>query len=133
MSNPDIKEVEQTLQQYLSLKEQIDLLSERQSELKKRLNEATEAYGEVDSKGHIVFEFGDARLVKQRKVSNPINEEVALQILTEKDLLDECAPKVRKFDQDAIMAAVYKELLTENDIDQMFPPKISYAFIIKGQ
>jgi hypothetical protein len=132
MSNPDIKEVEQTLQQYLSLKEQIDLLSERQSELKKRLNDATEAYGEVDSKGHIVFEFGDARLVKQRKVSNPINEEVAMRILTEKDLLDECAPKIRKLDQDAIMAAVYKGFLTESDIDEMLPPKISYAFIIKG-
>ena len=110
----------------------MDMLSERQAELKKRLSDATESYGEVDSKGHIVFEFGDAKLIKQRKVSNPLNEEVAMRILTEKDLLDECAPKVRKFDQDAIMAAVYKGFLTENDIDEMLPPKISYAFIIKG-
>jgi len=132
MSNPDIKEVEQTLQQYLALKEQVDMLSERQAELKKRLSEATEAYGEVDSKGHVVFEFGNAKLIKQRKVSNSLNEEVAFQILTEKDLLDECAPQVRQIDQDAVMAAVYKDQLTEYEIDLMFPPKISYAFIIKG-
>jgi len=132
MSNPDIKEVEQTLQQYLALKEQVDMLSERQAELKKRLDEVTVSYGEVDSKGHIVLEFGDAKLVKQRKVSNPINEEIAMRILTEKDLLDECAPNVREFDKDAIMAAVYKGFLTESDIDEMLPPKISYAFIIKG-
>ena len=132
MSIQDIEQVEKTLKQYLSLKEQIDMLSERQLELKKRLAEATDAYGEVDSKGHIVFEFGDAKLVKQRKVSNPINEEVAMQILTEKDLLDECAPKVRKIDQDAVMAAIYKDQLTEQEVDLMFPPKISYAFIIKG-
>lgn len=132
MSIQDIEQVEKTLKQYLSLKEQIDMLSERQLELKKRLAEATDAYGEVDSKGHIVFEFGDAKLVKQRKVSNPLNEEVAFQILTEKDLLDECAPKVRKIDQDAVMAAIYKDQLTEQEVDLMFPPKISYAFIIKG-
>jgi hypothetical protein len=132
MSIQDIEQVEKTLKQYLSLKDQIDMLSERQLELKKRLAEATEAYGEIDSKGHTVFEFGDAKLVKQRKVSNPLNEEVAFQILTEKDLLDECAPKVRKIDQDAVMAAIYKDQLTEQEVDLMFPPKISYAFIIKG-
>lgn len=132
MSTDDIAQVEETVKQYLALKEQMDFLSERQSELKKRLTEAVDAHGEVDSKGHIVFQLENAKLVKQRKVSKGFNEDIAMKLLEEKDLLDECAPKVRQIDQDAVMASVYKGTLTEADIDTMFPPKVSYAFLING-
>jgi hypothetical protein len=128
MSTVDINN---TVKQYLGLKEQIDLLVERQSELKKRLTEAVESYGEVDGKGHIVFDAESATLVKQRKVSKPLDMETAMQILEEKELVEECTTLVRQIDQDAIMAAFYKDSLTEAEIDSMFPEKISYAFLVK--
>jgi hypothetical protein len=128
MSNVDINN---TVKQYLGLKDQIDLLVERQTELKKRLTEAVESYGEVDGKGHVVFDADEATLIKQRKVSKPLDMETAMSILEEKELVDECTVMVRQIDQDAIMAAFYKDQLTEAEIDSMFPEKISYAFLVK--
>jgi transcription initiation factor IIF auxiliary subunit len=131
----DIEELKRIIQQYVSIKEQKDLLAKRESELKATLTEAVEASGEVDGKGHIVLEIdepvtGVSRLVKQRKLSKPLDMEVAEQLLEEKGLMEECTVMVRQLDQDAIMAAYYKEQLTESDIDAMFPPKITYAFIL---
>ena len=131
----DIEEIKKTIQQYVSIKEQKDLLSKRETELKATLTEAVESAGEVDGKGHIVLEIdepltGTSRLVKQRKLSKPLDMDVAEKLLEEKGLMEQCTVMVRQLDQDAIMAAYYKEQLTEEDIDAMFPPKITYAFIL---
>ena len=135
MSNPDIEQIKNTVRQYISLKDEIDMLSARQSELKKRLTEVVEQFGEVDGKGHIVFdvnetETGVSRLVKQRKVSNSLDLEIATRILAEKNLTEKCFELIPQLNQDAVMAAHYQGHLTEQDIDAMFPPKISYAFLV---
>lgn len=131
----DIDFVKATIQQYVAIKEQKDLLGKREAELKAILTDAVEESGEVDGKGHIVLEVdepvtGVSRLVKQRKLSKPLDMEVAEALLTEKGLYDECTEQIRVLNQDAIMAAYYKEQLTEEDIDSMFPPKVTYAFIV---
>lgn len=131
----DIDFLKGTIQQYVAIKEQKDLLSKREAELKAILTEVVEEDGEVDGKGHIVLEIDEAvtgvtRLVKQRKLSKPLDMEVAEKLLEDKGLIENCTVMVRQLDQDAIMAAYYKEQLTEEDIDAMFPPKISYAFIL---
>jgi hypothetical protein len=127
----DVTDVQKELAQFLSLREQIKFLSERETEIKLRLKAAAEKLGEVDGKGHIVLQVGDNKLTNQRKVSNPLNAELAEKIITEKGLLDECMPFVRKLDQDALMAAYYKDLLTEEEIESMFPEKVSYAFLVQ--
>lgn len=127
----DAKAIQKELAQFLSLREQIKLLTERETELKLRLKDAAQKLGEVDSKGHVVLQVGDTKLTNQRKVSNQLNAEVAEKIITEKGLLEDCMPFVRKLDQDAIMAALYKDQLTEEDIKQMFPEKITYAFLVQ--
>ena len=48
-------ELNNTVKQYLALKQEMKFLSERESELKKRLLTSVESMGEVDGKGHIVF------------------------------------------------------------------------------
>lgn len=131
----DIDFLKGTIQQYVAIKEQKDLLAKREAELKAILTEVVEEDGEVDGKGHIVLEIDEAvtgvtRLVKQRKLSKPLDMEVAEKLLEDKGLIENCTVMVRQLDQDAIMAAYYKEQLTEEDIDAMFPPKISYAFIL---
>jgi len=37
---------------------------------------------------------------------------------------------VPMLDEDAIMSAFYSGYLTEEDIDAMFPAKVSYAFLV---
>ena len=124
-------ELESAVKQYVALKEQIKFLSERELELKKNLLEAVEKLGEVDSKGHIKLEVDGVTLTHQRKVSNPLNAELAEKLITEKGLLDVCMPLVRRLDQEAIMAAFYRKEFTEQEIMEMLPEKISYAFVVK--
>jgi hypothetical protein len=125
--------LENTVEQYVSIDEQIKLLSKRKDELKKRLMETVETEGEVDGKGHMTLEVGSVKLVRQRKTSNPIDMEIAQRIIAEKSLEKECIKMVPQLDSDAIMAAYYKELITEQEIDEMFPLKVSYAFLVNAK
>ena len=132
----DIQSVKDEVRQYVALKDQIDLISTRQSEIKKRLIEAVDELGEFNDRGHKVLALDDdsinvATLTKQRKVSNPLDMDVAEDILTKRGIKDTCVKMVPTLDESAIMAAFYSGHLTEADIDAMFPEKVSYAFIVK--
>lgn len=127
----DKKQLTNEAKQYKSLKDEVKFLQDRMSEIKERLNEAVKELGEVDGRGHITLELDDdIKVVNQRKVSKVLDSETAMKILTEKNLLDDCAPLVRQVDQDAVMAAVYKGQLTEDEVDVMFPAKVTYALIV---
>jgi hypothetical protein len=127
----DKKQLTNEAKQYKSLKDEVKFLQDRMSEIKDRLNEAVKELGEVDGRGHITLELDDdIKVVNQRKVSKVLDNETAMKILTEKNLLDDCAPLVRQVDQDAVMAAVYKGQLTEDEVDVMFPAKVTYALIV---
>ena len=127
----DKKQLTNEAKQYKSLKDQIKFLQDRLGEVKERLNEAVKELGEVDGRGHITLELDDEiKVVNQRKVSKVLDNDTAMKILTDKNLLDECAPLVRQVDQDAVMAAVYKGQLTEDEVDSMFPAKVTYALIV---
>lgn len=127
----DIKSLTNEAKQFLALKEQIKFLTERQTEIKKRLQDALTADGEVDGRGHVTLELDeDIKITNQRRESRTLNEDVAETILKEKGIYDECVKMVPVLQEDAIMAAVYKEQITEADVDKMFPAKVTYAFIL---
>lgn len=132
----DIQSVKDEVRQYVALKDQIDLISTRQAEIKKRLIEAVDELGEFNDRGHRVLALDDdsinvATLTKQRKVSNPLDMDVAEALLTKRGIKDVCIKMVPTLDESAIMAAFYSGHLSEADIDAMFPEKVSYAFIVK--
>ena len=117
--------------QYLALKEQIKFLSDRQSEIKKRLNLAVQELGEVDGRGHVTLELDeDIKITNQRRVSKTLNMDVADQLLAERGIKEDCIIMIPTVSEDAIMAAFYKGQLSEEDIDSMFPAKVSYAFVL---
>jgi hypothetical protein len=128
----DTEEVNQYAKQYVALKQQMKFLSERESELKKRLLESVEAIGEIDARGHTVLEVDGIKLTKQRKESQNLDMDIAKQILQEHGLEESCTKVVTTLDQDAIMIAYAKDLLTEEEIEKMFPVKVSYAFLVNG-
>lgn len=127
----DINSVKQTLKQYLALKSEADILGDRTSELKKRLLTDVEALGETDDRGHIVLKIDDVTLTKQRKVSKNIDMDIAEQMLKKRGIYDRCVKMVPQLQENEILACVYTGDLTEEDIDTMFPKKISYAFLVK--
>ncbi len=128
------KELKDNIRQYLALKDQLDLITKRQTEIKQRLIEVVDAV-EADDRGHRVLSVedetvGEVTLTRQRRVSKSLNMDVAEEILTKKGIKDTCIKMVPVIDEGAIMAAFYENYLTEEDIDLMFPSKISYAFLL---
>ena len=126
--------IEAKFRQFVWLKREVESLGSVQSGLKSDLLQALEALGEEDDKGHLWFEFpspveGYAAMQRQRRVSQKLDEEAAEEILTAKGLTDRCYKTVRVLDEDEVMALLYEGVLTEADVDQMFPKTISYAFV----
>jgi hypothetical protein len=130
-------DISSTVRQYLSLKDEAELLTSRTLMLKDQLLAAVDQE-ESDDKGHkkLVIEDkikGEVTLTKQRKVSKTLDMEIAEATLTAKGIKDKCLKMVPVLDESAIMSAFYEGLLTEEDIDAMFPAKVSYAFLVKSK
>ena len=133
----NLDDVKKNLRQFLTLKNEIGVLSTRQSELKGRLMIALEEV-EPDDKGHRTLQVvdehvGEVRLTKQRRVSKTLDMTLAEAILTNKGIKDQCIKMVPTLDEGAIMAAFYEGYLTEEDIDAMFPSKESFAFLVDNK
>lgn len=130
----DIESIKDNLKQYLALKDQSELVTNRMSEIKKRLALAVDELGNTDERGHIILEIDadgeQKKIMKQRRVSKNLDMGVAEELLAKRGIKDTCIKMVPMLDEAAIMAAFYDGYLTEQDIDTMFPAKVSYAFII---
>lgn len=131
-----LEDLRTSLRQYLSLKGEVELLTNRINILKSRLTEHVESSGETTDKGHITLTVddpikGEVVLTKQRKVSKPLDINVAEALLEERGIKEQCIKMIPTLDDAAIMAAYYQGKLTEEDIDKMFPEKVTYAFIVK--
>lgn len=138
MADLNMQDIERDVLVYVTLKDQIGTLTNRQAEVKKSLQAAVAEHGEVDGRGHRVLELpkevnGIAKLTQQRRVSKTLDMDKAYEILESKqdeELLNDCIEYVPTINEEAVMAAFYKGKLTEAEIDAMFPAKISYAFIV---
>ena len=121
--------------QYSFLKAQLEYLEKQQKELREKLFSVLDVEGETDDKGNIVVELpqevdGYVSVVKQKRVSRKVDELVADEIITAKGMEDQLYKTIRVVDEDALMAALYNEELTEEEIDQMYPQKITWALIL---
>ncbi len=131
-----LEDLRTTLRQYLSLKGEVELLTNRVNTLKSRLTEHVENNGNTDDRGHITLSVddpikGEVNLTKQRRVSKNLDITVAEQLLEERGIKDACIKMIPTLDDAAIMAAFYEGKLSEADIDAMFPEKVTWAFIVK--
>jgi hypothetical protein len=122
------------VRQYIGIKEQADAISKRQNALKAELSTVVDE-ASPDEKGHksLVIEddtVGTVTMTRQRRVSKTLDMSVAETILERKGIKDNCIKMVPTLDEAAIMSAFYEGYLTEEDIDAMFPAKVSYAFLM---
>jgi uncharacterized protein YebE (UPF0316 family) len=121
--------------EYSFLKQQIDFLEKQQKEVRERLFATLDEVGELDDKGNVIVELpeevnGFGAVVKQRRVSRKIDELVADEIITEKGMEEQLYKTIRVVDEDALMAALYNDELTEAEIDLMYPQKIVWALVM---
>jgi hypothetical protein len=122
-------------QQYAFYKKQVEYFQEQMKSLREDLFEEIEENGEVDSKGNIVFELpkeieGFVSMTKQRRVTRKIDEDIAFDIIDEKGLRDKLIKTVEIIDEDALMAALYSDELTEEEIDEMYPQTVVWALVM---
>lgn len=134
--NADQDELVNVAKEYAFTKAQLDYLEKKQKELREKLFEDIDASGEEDDKGNLVLELpkeveGVSSLIKQKRVSRKVDELVAEEIITAKGMEETLYKTIRVVDEDALMAALYNDELTEEEIDQMYPQKITWALVLK--
>ena len=122
-------------QEYAFLKKQTEYLEKQIKDLREKLFDKIEENGEPDDKGNIVFELPQevddfVAITKQRRVTRKINEDVAMQIIEDKNLRDKLVKTIEVIDEDALMAALYSDELTEAEIDEMYPQTIVWALVM---
>ena len=128
----DTGKVKDDVNQYNAIISEIKFLGERKSEIAKRLVDDLEKWGEVDGKGHVVIDADGVKVTHQRRVSQALDMEVAEELLKSKgeDVYDRCTEKVTILVDNEIMKAHWDGILSEAEIDTMFPVKVSFALVV---
>jgi hypothetical protein len=132
----DPEDFQAQAREYVLLKKSLDALEARQKELREKLFAKLDVEGQEDSSGNVFLELtneieGIRVIEKQRRTSRKLDETIAEAIITEKGLEETLYKTIRVIDEDAIMAAHYNDQLSEDEIDQMFPSKITWALMTK--
>jgi hypothetical protein len=134
--NTDETDLVARAKRYSFLKSQLDYLEKEQKALREELFEVLDGEGEVDDKGNIMVQLsqevdGFNSIIKQRRVTRKVDELKAEEIITAHGLEDSLYKTIRVVDEDALMAALYEEVLTETEVDEMYPPKVVWALVLK--
>lgn len=121
--------------EYAFAKKQVEYFEKKLKDLKQEIFEHVEERGEQDDKGSIVLELpeeieGFVAITKQRRVSRKIDEDIAFDLIEEKGLRDKLVKIVEVIDEDALMAALYNDELTEEEIDEMYPQSVVWALVM---
>jgi hypothetical protein len=134
--NVDENDLLARTKKYAFLKAQLDFLEKEQKVLRAELFETLDTEGVEDDKGNIIIDLpeeidGVSSIVKQRRVSRKIDEDKASEIIHSKGLQDSLYKTVIVVDEDALMAALYEDVLTEAEIDEMYPQSVTWALVLK--
>jgi hypothetical protein len=119
---------------YITLKRRIDDMTKESSEIKSDLSDLVDTEGEPDENGHLWLRLpesvdGITALQRQRRVSQSLDEDAAEKLLKEKGLFDRCYVMQPVLKEDEVMACLYEGLITEEEVDAMFPKKVTWAFL----
>ena len=136
--NIDVDDFSAQTKEYNFLKKQIDYLTSQQKELREKMFATLEERGEVDDKGNIIVELendvdGINTVMKQRRVTRKIDEQTADEIIAAKGLEEKLYKTIQVIDEDALMACLYSDELTEEEVDLMYPQQVVWALVLKKQ
>lgn len=133
----DPESLEGQVSEFAKIKATMAVLESRSKELREKLFERLDQDGFEDDKGNILIELptaidGVTRVEKQRRASRKLDELAAETILEATGLEDKVYELKRVINEDALMAAYYEGEITEEQLDEMYPVKITWAlFTVK--
>lgn len=120
------------------LREQRDRIMAREKEIKPHLMDVLLTYGDpYGPEGqHLTINLDPPvrdveRLVRQRKVSNLVDEDEAAVIAKKRGVYDRLFPPVPTLDENEALVLLEEGILTDEDIDRMFPKSVSFAFVME--
>jgi hypothetical protein len=122
---------------FLRLKASIADLTTEADNLKRELSESVAEMGDPDESGSLWVSLPDegiegfSALKRERRVTHSVNEAAAESILAKYNLIGRCYETRRVLNQDEVMACLVEDLLSEEDVAEMFPAKVSWAFVPK--
>lgn len=124
----------QRVRAFVRLKATIKSLTEQADGLKKDLSAIVDSTGDEDEDGSRWLNLptevdGFASLKRERRVTRKIDIEAAETLLREKGLYDRCVEQRPVLNEDEVMACVAEDLLSDEDVDIIFPSTITYAFV----
>lgn len=132
----DPNDLTSKVREYLQVKKVLEEMEVKQKELREALFASIDSEGFEDDKGNIQLELdseilGVVRLEKQRRVARKLDELKAEEIIDANGLGEEVYKMVRTIDEDALMAAHYEGKVSEYELDEMFPAKVTWALMTK--
>ena len=124
----------QRVRAFVRLKATIKSLTADADDIKKDLSARVEALGDEDEDGSQWLNLpapvdGYASLKRERRVTTKIDMVAAEDLLNSKGLNDRCIVMVPALNEVEVMAAVSEGLLSDEDLDIIFPKTITYAFV----
>lgn len=128
-----MSDAQQIAKEYLAIEEQIKRLEKIRDEKKNALRDLAMNNGETTEDGHVVLTLdnpvgGIKGFQLQRRVTRTLDEETAETILTLREVRDKVYRKTEVLDQDAVFHCVRMGELNDEEVDKIFPPKVTYAF-----
>jgi len=129
-SNPD--DLQSQVREYVKLKESMAFMESRQQELRAKIFSHIETDGEENTAGSPSIYLDEPigayqRVQKTRRVKRVIDEEIAERIIEETGIGQDVYEMKRVIDEGALMSAYYEERITEEQLDEMFPSKVTWA------
>lgn len=131
-TNPD--SFEGIAQEYIRLKNAVAAMEERSKVLRNELFETLDLEGEEDASGSIVLNLpssvdGVVRLVKQRRSKRTPDLDAIEALANELGVFDKIFEMRPVLNEDALMALYYEDLITEEQLDELFPETITWALM----
>jgi hypothetical protein len=133
-ADPD--DFETQVREYVRLKATMKAMEARTKELHTKFMEKIELEGQEDSEGNLILDLpfdadGFTKLEKQRRATRKLDETLAETVIAETGLEEEVYEYVKTLSEEKLMAAYYDGKITEEQLDSMFPTKVTWALWTK--
>lgn len=136
MSDDQYEDFLRTAREMVLTREQKARTANREAELKSvlmdLLKDFGDPYGDEGQHRHLKFPRpirGIAAFVRQKKISTEVDETKAEAIARQRGIYERLFKPVMTLDDSAVLVALEEGLLTDADIEVMFPKKTTYAFV----
>lgn len=121
---------------WVHLKFQAERTTTQLNQLRDQIAAEVDRTGYQDESGHIrldipPFEFGGKRFAgvkRERRVSRVLHEDRARALAEKYALTERLFPPSPMFDQDELYVLYQQGLITEQEIDELFETRVSWAF-----